>query len=149
MNPRSRALSMRRSRGAYGIRMLTIAAAALLSGCGDGGTEPSGPGVLTVTLRAPASPATGAVRLRLTGTGITGVAAAFPGYTVFSHNVSASEVQAVVVGTLADVPLITADVASGSGNFTADVIEAATTTDAAIDALTGYDAVVSITPIDP
>jgi len=151
MNPRSRALQTRRRRGAYGLRMLAIAATAMVSGCGgDGGIEPvSGPALLTVTLRAPASPATGAVRLRLTGVGISGVAAAFPGYTVFSHNVSASEIQAVVAGTLAAGPLITADVASGSGTFTAQVIEAATTADAAIDALAGYDAVVTVTPIDP
>lgn len=151
MNPRSRDMQTRLRRGAYGLRMLAIAAAAMVSGCGgDGGVEPvSGPGLLTLTLRAPATPATGAVRLRLSGAGISSVAAAFPGYTVFSHNVSATEIQVVVLGTLAAGPLITADVSSASGSFTADVIEAATTADAAVDALTGYDAVVVVTPVDP
>lgn len=151
MNPRSRAMHLRRRRGAYGLRMLAIAAAAVMSGCGgDGGIEPvTGRAVLTVTLRAPATPATGAVRLRLTGAAISNVAAAFPGYTVFSRVISANEVQAIVIGSLAAGPLITADVVSTGGAYTAEVIEAATTTDAAIDVLTGYDGVVTVAPLDP
>lgn len=151
MNPRSRAMQMRRRRGAYGLRLLAIAAATVVTGCGgDGGIEPvTGRAMLTVTLRAPATPATGAVRLRLTGAAISNVAAAFPGYTVFSRVVSATEVQAIVVGTLAAGPLITADVVSTGGTYTAEVIEAATTADAAIEVLSDYDGAVTIVPLDP
>lgn len=133
-------------------RMMRTAALALggmlLASCGgDGGTDPDGASVLlTVTLRAPEASSPGAVRFRLTGPGITGVQAAFPGYTVYSRDVSSTEVQVIVVGTLASGPLVTAE-ATG-GDYDAEVIEVATTADAVLDTPAGYNAVVSVTPVD-
>ena len=134
--------------GRRSIRQVAACAigAMLLASCGgDGGTDPSGDVLLTVTLRAPEGAAPGAVRFRLTGPGITGIQAAFPGYTVYSHTVSPTEAQVIVVGTLAAGPLITAEASGGS--YDAEVLEVATTADVVVDALTGYNAVVGTAPL--
>ncbi|HUF50620.1 MAG TPA: hypothetical protein VMN60_07305 [Longimicrobiales bacterium] len=125
-------------------RKLRLTCAALLviaagAACGDDNAGPPTPGTLLLSLTTPAAD-DGAVLVRLTGPGITGVQPASSSHQLFWRLASEEEARAIVIGGIQSGPLLTVHVPDvrRASEYAAELGEVAALSDSLRAAITGY-----------
>jgi len=110
--------------------------------CGDDATSSLVQGNVFLTVAPSQSAAVGAVRVRVTGPGVSAVAPASSSYTVYWRLISPSEVQLIVLGAIGTAPVVSLTVSDSRspGRYTATVLEAAGSDDQLITDLAQFSA---------